>query len=434
MTIAHQGSRAGSSVDRRGPQAQATLGNSKLFARLGGLVVCAVSLVGHARSQCAVHELHVLDSGTGLASDQFGERLAMSERFLFVVNSTAQTSSGTPGSITVLERTSSDVDAWLATDALTLDGVEPAMLRNCSIAVDGDVLVVGVRDESSAALGAGAAFVFERSTDGSGLWPQTAKLTASDAESGDSLGSAVDVCGNLLVVGAPGAKRAGFDLGAAYVFARSDAVGAEWKQVQKLMPAELGIGSGFGWSVATEGDRLVVGAWSYSSTAPGGGAAFCYGLRDGLWVKDQVLAPDGLAVADDFGVGIALAGDDLVIGASGDDTTAKNAGACYTYTWSGDSWSPREKLVPLGASEETYTGAFLALDSNRLFVGSPIEYKNGSFAGAVIEFRRESEAAPWVQTAFIEPSDSAPWDTFGVVAAADGILAVGAGKALSDPG
>lgn len=433
MTIAHQGWRAGSAVDWLWPRYRQLLTARSLFARLGGLVALATIVGGTARAQCGVQELGVLDAGTGVSSDQFGDRLAMTERFLVVVNSTDQTSAGTPGSISVLERTGPGLGAWEVADKLIIEGLDPGILQNASIAIDGEVLIVGVGDESSMGLGAGAAFVFERSTDGSRRWPQTAKLTASDGQHGDQFGLSVDVAGDCILVGAPSVKRAGFKLGAAYVFSRTTASAQRWAESQKLMPAELGIGSRFGWTVAVESDRIVVGAWSHTSTAPAGGAVFCYTLRDRLWVKEQVLAPEGLATEDDFGSGIALAGDDLIIGAQGDDTTAKNAGACYTYSWSGDSWSFREKLVPMGASEETYTGALLALDANRLFVGSPIEYANGSFAGAVIEYRRESRDAPWVQTAFIEPSDSAPWDTFGVVAAADGILAVGAGKVF-DPG
>ena len=49
-------------------------------------------------------------------------------------------------------------------------------------------------------------------------WVQEAKLTASDAATGDQFEFHVSIGGNRVVVGSPFADSAGFDSGSVYVF------------------------------------------------------------------------------------------------------------------------------------------------------------------------------------------------------------------------
>ncbi|MDH3429531.1 MAG: cadherin-like beta sandwich domain-containing protein [Gammaproteobacteria bacterium] len=81
-----------------------------------------------------------------------------------------------------------------------------------SIALDGDLLVVGAFEDSNAvgaggdpsdnsAPNAGAAYLFER--DAMGAWSQIAYLKASNTDAGDEFGSAIAIDGNSLLVGAP---------------------------------------------------------------------------------------------------------------------------------------------------------------------------------------------------------------------------------------
>ena len=59
---------------------------------------------------------------------------------------------------------------------------------------------------------------------------QQQKLQASDAQSGDMLGCSVGISGNIVVVGAYGEDTAALNAGAAYIFTRS---GTTWSQQQK---------------------------------------------------------------------------------------------------------------------------------------------------------------------------------------------------------
>ena len=79
-----------------------------------------------------------------------------------------------------------------------------------SVAIDGATVVVGTRD-------AEAFYVFH-TTDGGATYGQVAKLTASDAESGDQFGLSVAIYGDTVVIGARDDDDGGSASGSAYVF------------------------------------------------------------------------------------------------------------------------------------------------------------------------------------------------------------------------
>ena len=78
-----------------------------------------------------------------------------------------------------------------------------------SVAVDGDLMVVGSPQEdlSGGLINAGAAFVYRRDDNGTPLdntddfWQKQAKLTASDAAASDLFGHSVSVSADTVVVG-----------------------------------------------------------------------------------------------------------------------------------------------------------------------------------------------------------------------------------------
>lgn len=121
-----------------------------------------------------------------------------------------------------------------------------------SVAVDGNLAVVGAYEDDEAASGAGAAYVFT----GSGAnWTQQAKLTASDGGMDDYFGYSVSLDGETIVVGAHREDQPTTEAGAAYVFTRT--AGA-WTQEQKLIASDGASGDYFGYSVALSGGLLTL--------------------------------------------------------------------------------------------------------------------------------------------------------------------------------
>jgi hypothetical protein len=121
----------------------------------------------------------------------------------------------------------------------------------------------------------GAAYVFVR--DGT-TWSQQAYLKASNAGAGDWFGCSVAVRGNIAVVGARHESSSATKVngaqsddsvtysGAAYVFACD---GAQWSQLAYLKPSNTDAWDCFGHSVAISGNTVVIGADAEDSSATG---------------------------------------------------------------------------------------------------------------------------------------------------------------------
>src|SRR6266508_1118040 len=171
---------------------------------------------------------------------------------------------------------------------------------------------------------AGSAYVFVRSGTG---WSQQAKLTASDAASGDRFGDAVGISGNTVVVGASDAAS---DAGSAYVFVRS---GTSWSQQAMLTASDAAASDPFGLSVVAVSLTTEVGAISDDTDAgPDAGSAYVF-VRSGTDCSQPAkLTASDAAAFDFFGAAVAISGDTVVVGALADDTDAgSNAGSAYVF-------------------------------------------------------------------------------------------------------
>jgi hypothetical protein len=157
-------------------------------------------------------------------------------------------------------------DPWTQKANVIAEDAEHMVSFGWSVAVDGDTLVVGAPngrvwdDDRGQYFYSGTAYVFEKSTSGWSHVHQVAKLYPEDYIHCHSFGWSVAIDGNFIVVGAPDAHKpyAGTP-GAAYLFMET----AEgWKQIKKLTelsPAE-GDAPRFGLSVDIDGDLIVIGA------------------------------------------------------------------------------------------------------------------------------------------------------------------------------
>ncbi|MFG0319059.1 MAG: FG-GAP repeat protein [Planctomycetota bacterium JB042] len=227
-----------------------------------------------------------------------------------------------------------------------------------SVAVDGDLAVVGAVKESSASAGvdgnqaddslfaAGAAYVFERSGT---TWAQAAYLKASNAGFDDQFGWSVAVSGETVVVGAPMERSqaievdgeqdddTGGDRGAAYVFERS---GGSWGQTAYLKPTTQS-NNLFGQSVAVDGGTVLVGAITDSTDASWSGAAYVFVDAPSGWAGQAYLWPVAGDADDQFGTSVALSGDTAVVGAPNEDSAATGVGGDQTddsLSFAGAAW------------------------------------------------------------------------------------------------
>lgn len=142
--------------------------------------------------------------------------------------------------------------------------------------------------------------------------------------------------------------------------------------------------------------------------------------------------------ANDFGMGVAISRDWLVIGAPGDHELEVDAGAAYVFRRAGAAWIEHQKLYGLGEWNERF-GAWAALDDDWLIIGSPRTSTHCCSTGRLFVFRRDLKGSKSDLT-----DDS--WELFQVInqdlalccmgasfAVEDGTLVVGAGGPEFNP-
>ena len=197
--------------------------------------------------------------------------------------------------------------SWIQTGAFTGSGGFGG-----AVAVDGDTVVVGAAD---AAGDNGAAYVY---TDIGATWQQQGFLSlGSDGRSGDRFGEAVDVSGDWIIVGAPGANSAG----AAYLFHRDlDENGAPvWTKTDRLVELDHpAAGDQFGHAVAIDGERAIVGAFGRDRDGTDKGEAQAYGYKYGAWRQETAVNPlyaTDTESGDQLGYSVALSGNIAMLGA-----------------------------------------------------------------------------------------------------------------------
>ncbi|MBN1868947.1 FG-GAP repeat protein [Candidatus Sumerlaeota bacterium] len=298
-----------------------------------------------------------------------------------------------------------------------------------SVAIEGDLIVVGADGNDDAGSDSGSAYVFE---DTGTTWTEVAKLVAGDAAAADWFGKSVSISGDTAVVGAYGKKNTYTYVGAAYIYIDT---GSAWTQQQKLMASDWGASGYFGTAVDIDGDTAVVGAMDYGASAPHStGAVYVFTRTAGVWTQQQKLKASDAASQDEMGKSVAISGDTIVAGSPNDDTTAgNNAGSAYIFTRSGGVWTQQAKLLP---SDEVFYQSFgnaVDIDGDTVVIGRAMDGDGGVNAGAAYVFVREG-GTTWTQQQKLAASDAAFADSFGSSVAISGDTAVVGAKDDDHPG
>ncbi len=250
------------------------------------------------------------------------------------------------------------------------------------------------------------------------VWSQDAVLTPDESSPGERFGYAVAIDGTRALVGAESAANGGPGSGAAYVFETSD---AGWRQVQKLTAADANAEDRFGDSVALDGGRALVGARGDDEHGPDAGAAYVFEPNDdGRWHPNQKLSAADASPDDRFGRAVALDGDRAFVGARRDDEAAKDAGAAYVFELAADGWNQVQKLTAGDPDPDDRFGRAIAVDGSRALVGARIDDGRAPDAGAAYVFERDADEGRWRQTQKLTAPDAHRGDRFGSAVALRG--------------
>jgi hypothetical protein len=427
-------------------------------------------------------------------SDVFGSSVAISGDTLVVgaysedsaatgVNGDqSSNTSPTSGAVYVFVRNGS---SWQQEAYLKASNTDPGDRFGYSVAISGDTIVVGAYSEDSSATGvngdqssnlaadSGAVYVFVRT---GSTWQQQAYLKASNAQAGDIFGTHVAIHGDTIVVGAIGEDSAAtgvngnqfHDLagesGAAYVFVRN---GTTWQQQAYLKASNTDPSDWFGISVAISMDSVVVGAMREESAAIGvngnqasntmreAGAAYLFGRTGTNWQQHAYLKASNTGEFDNFGAGVAIANNTIVVTAPEERSTATGingnqsnnsaprAGAAYVFARQGPFWTHDAYLKASNTGSSDDFGRSVAISDDTIIIGASGDASesvgiNGDQtsdaylrSGACYVFARFGTT--WHQQAYVKASNTGAGDLFGDAVALDGnSVAIGARGEDSD--
>ncbi len=294
-----------------------------------------------------------------------------------------------------------------------------------SVYVEGHTLVGGApRKDNGTSTAAGAAYVFTRDPDDPGfLWTQQQKLTAADAAAEDEFGTSVSLNGNTIVVGAPLANLgASFDAGALYVFTRDQTVNLDpWTQRQKLTATDAEADDRLGTSVSLDANTVLAGAPRADTTgANDAGAAYIFTRESAsaAFSQKQILNASNPGSDDQFGTSVFVDGPTAMIGAAlARVLTSNSAGKAFFFARDALSgaWRQQQELTGSNPAALSEFGGAVGFNAATAIIGSPKRNQGlSTSAGAAFVFVLEPEDNDISQeTDILTAADAAANDRFG---------------------
>ncbi len=254
------------------------------------------------------------------ACPNFGEAVAVSGTTLAVGNGGIAGALITPGFVWLYE--------WNGTAWNYQSRLEGPAGRHIGydIALDGNYLATTGGTLTASASIIDGVYVFERT---GGSWLRS-ELAAPDRTANDSFGFSVGLSGDTICVGAPAFQST--TPGAVHVFRRS---GSTWTQEGPKLAPMTNASARVGKACAIGGDTLVAATPYFVGGQPGSGRAFIYARSGATWSLAQSLLP----AADTFLLGdaAAVAGDGVIVGASGTSTLPR----ALMFARTGATWTER---------------------------------------------------------------------------------------------
>ncbi|MEE2672842.1 MAG: exo-alpha-sialidase [Myxococcota bacterium] len=329
-----------------------------------------------------------------------------------------------PGSAFVFTQDSGGLWTWqqtlIASDATAGDRF------GISVSISDDTVIVGAQgddeDYPGDQLDVGSAYIFTRTDE---VWSQQQKLVASDAVEEDFFGFSVGVSGERAIIGAFQSDDAGANSGSAYVFTRTEGV---WTEQQKLLASDATAGDAFGYAVAISGDTAVVSGHGNDDNDPQSGSAYVFTetLAVTPWSEQQKLLPDDGMASDSFGFSVAIQGETVIVGADLDDHGADlDAGSAYVFTRTGLVWSQQQKLTADDYEADDLFGWSVSISEDMAIVGAQgDDYLSAIHSGSAYEFKRNSFGV-WEQVAkLVAPDRAGLNDKTGRAVAIEGDTAI----------
>lgn len=262
-----------------------------------------------------------------------------------------------------------------------------------SVSADGTRVLVGAPMNDESELNSGAAYVFDFESG-----EQVSKLLHPSGEASAEFGISVSLNGSLALVGAPKAEGA-------FLF------DAETADLMKSFALRISSGDpNFGASVALSGNWVLIGIPGDDEAGTNAGAVWpgsISGTSSTILAESEgkIFAPnpdDG----DEFGTSVDLSGRLAIIGSGSADNPSLDEGIAAIYEIDPFGHSLLTELVPVEVSSYDYFGSAVAICGNRVVVGASGDDDLAQDSGAAYYYRDVVGSLPgWTLT---QKGDAAP--------------------------
>ncbi|MES1177961.1 MAG: hypothetical protein ABUL62_26800 [Myxococcales bacterium] len=235
----------------------------------------------------------------------------------------------------------------------------------CAVAISGDTLFVGAKDEQGTNDYSGGVHVFS-GTD----WSEVARLKSS-VDADFEFGSIIRLDGERALI-----SNAAIDSGVIWLFERVAGVWTEKLRAQGV------VNEAFGYALALRGDFAFIAA-----ARVGTGSVHVYRRVAGNWGEVQVLAASDAQDGDFFGYSISFDGQRLAVAAPGNLLAPKRSGV-YTFSRVGDGFVQDGELAGDDPANNWF-GAEVAVSGDTLVVSAPPAYQASSSGKALVYARHD---------------------------------------------
>lgn len=299
-----------------------------------------------------------------------------------------------------------------------------------SVALSGDLALVGSYADSGANRSQGAVYVYSRS---GSTWTQHSKLVASDGAGSDLFGVSLALSGSTALVGATQhGTSVGVRTGAVYVYVLEE---TQWRQQAKLLAGDGRADDGFGFPIVFDGHTALIGAFraDLASNADQG-SAYVFTRKGTSWAQQAKLVASDGARGDNFAYGLSLDGDVAAIGALSDDVGANiDQGSAYVFTRSGSVWTQQSQLFAGDGAASDNFGSAVMINADTLLIGAYRDDAGAIDQGSVYEFAR-AQAGWSLRTKWVL-NDACAGDLFGfpIIAQGDNVFVGAIGSAGPAP-
>jgi hypothetical protein len=221
-------------------------------------------------------------------------------------------------------------------------------------------------------------------------WTEERVIRPANVEVGDQFGYSMAISGDLLVVGSYNDSSTGTGVldtipadndtlysGAVYMF-RSD--GGAWNLEAFIKSSNAGEYDKFGYAVAFDGQTLVVGASSEGSGSQSqsdnsllsAGAVYTFVRENGTWRQEAYLKAPIPRTNQYFGITVDIRGDLLAAG------ELSETGTVHLFQRQATGWTWIAAVNPSNGDMDDYFSSAIALTKTGLIATSPFEDGDGS--------------------------------------------------------